>query len=335
MDPQLARRHVQDAMAESYMSTSPYAYCGNDPINKFDVMGLYEYDNMIPDYHGWSNRRGGRLHRMVEGESFSGNGGTGFSGGYSYSWGKGQYVDPGGNQVSSQTAIGSVSRYFGSSNNGNSRVQSSNYKGTNIHGISLSQINTGDAIPIPISAIIGFCIGLFSGDNPVEKANQMYSNAMEINAGLLQGEWWEIASRLTLELPQTAVAYLLAQTVNFCGGVQSVSHYMGVTGVETTFGYATIGSYIFGMSGNNMNYNSDGFQHEYGHRVQSYFNPLYGLVGGMSLLSQGFNYGIHKYFWTEINANMLSKWHLGNSQSALKWSEQNPEYWFQRTAFKF
>ena len=41
LDPQLGRWHVVDAMAEKYMSTSPYAYVMNNPINAVDVMGLY------------------------------------------------------------------------------------------------------------------------------------------------------------------------------------------------------------------------------------------------------------------------------------------------------
>jgi RHS repeat-associated protein len=40
MDPQLGRWHVIDAMAESYMSHSPYAYTMNDPVNYTDLLGL-------------------------------------------------------------------------------------------------------------------------------------------------------------------------------------------------------------------------------------------------------------------------------------------------------
>ncbi|NOZ34254.1 MAG: hypothetical protein GXO80_03030 [Chlorobi bacterium] len=43
MDAQLGRWHVADAMAESYFSESPYSYAGNDPINKYDVLGLKYY----------------------------------------------------------------------------------------------------------------------------------------------------------------------------------------------------------------------------------------------------------------------------------------------------
>ena len=49
LDPQLGRWHVVDAMAESYMSVSPYAYTLNDPVNHTDLMGL------VPNttFHWW------------------------------------------------------------------------------------------------------------------------------------------------------------------------------------------------------------------------------------------------------------------------------------------
>ncbi len=40
MDPQLGRWHVVDALAENYISTSPYAYVKNDPVNYVDLLGL-------------------------------------------------------------------------------------------------------------------------------------------------------------------------------------------------------------------------------------------------------------------------------------------------------
>jgi len=62
MNPQLARWHVQDAMAESYMSTSPYAYCGNDPINRVDVLGLTWWDNLT----GWLGETTTELGNIIK-----------------------------------------------------------------------------------------------------------------------------------------------------------------------------------------------------------------------------------------------------------------------------
>ncbi len=39
-DPALARWHVTDAVSEKYMSSSPYAYVMNNPINAADFLGL-------------------------------------------------------------------------------------------------------------------------------------------------------------------------------------------------------------------------------------------------------------------------------------------------------
>jgi RHS repeat-associated protein len=49
MDPQLGRWHVADAMAESYMSHSPYAYTMNDPVNYTDLLGLKAMSQLAED----------------------------------------------------------------------------------------------------------------------------------------------------------------------------------------------------------------------------------------------------------------------------------------------
>ena len=57
LDPQLGRWHVIDALAENYMSHSPYAYVMNNPINYYDVMGLYSAMNALRDL--WNSPNGG------------------------------------------------------------------------------------------------------------------------------------------------------------------------------------------------------------------------------------------------------------------------------------
>lgn len=52
MDVQLGRWHVVDAIAEKYLSTSPYAYVENNPINRVDVMGLWDDDDYGDDGYG-------------------------------------------------------------------------------------------------------------------------------------------------------------------------------------------------------------------------------------------------------------------------------------------
>jgi RHS repeat-associated protein len=49
MDPVLGRWFCVDAMAESYMSSSPYAYCENNPVNRIDILGLWGEDDGYGD----------------------------------------------------------------------------------------------------------------------------------------------------------------------------------------------------------------------------------------------------------------------------------------------
>jgi RHS repeat-associated protein len=63
LDPQLCRWHVADAMAESYLSTSPYAYVTNNPVSFKDYMGLkierpWEEDNWSEQYYGYHSALG-------------------------------------------------------------------------------------------------------------------------------------------------------------------------------------------------------------------------------------------------------------------------------------
>ena len=55
MDPQLVRWHVVDALAEKYISTSPYAYVKNDPINHIDLLDLSRlaFDKHNSGGEGW------------------------------------------------------------------------------------------------------------------------------------------------------------------------------------------------------------------------------------------------------------------------------------------
>jgi RHS repeat-associated protein len=63
LDPVLGRWFCVDRMAERYLSSSPYAYCENNPVNKIDVLGLWgeddgygdEYDERDMEYHEKSN----------------------------------------------------------------------------------------------------------------------------------------------------------------------------------------------------------------------------------------------------------------------------------------
>jgi RHS repeat-associated protein len=78
LDPQICRWHVVDAMAEKYLSTSPYAYVENNPISFTDYMGLTKQWQNPDDHSFWDgvifDHYLTRLNRM-----FSGGRGRGFN----------------------------------------------------------------------------------------------------------------------------------------------------------------------------------------------------------------------------------------------------------------
>ena len=53
MTPDAGRFTTIDPMAEKYYNTSPYAYCGNNPINAIDPDGMDWYKNNETSYYTW------------------------------------------------------------------------------------------------------------------------------------------------------------------------------------------------------------------------------------------------------------------------------------------
>ena len=56
-DAALGRFTTVDPMAEEYYSLSPYAYCGNSPVNKIDPNGMDWYQNNETKYYTWYEER--------------------------------------------------------------------------------------------------------------------------------------------------------------------------------------------------------------------------------------------------------------------------------------
>ena len=52
-DAMLGRWFVVDPLAEKYCSSSPFAYCGNNPINRIDLFGMDWYQNNETKYYVW------------------------------------------------------------------------------------------------------------------------------------------------------------------------------------------------------------------------------------------------------------------------------------------
>ncbi|MEG1523371.1 MAG: RHS repeat-associated core domain-containing protein, partial [Bacteroidales bacterium] len=117
-----------DPLAEKYYSISPYAYCGNNPVNKIDPDGRREWP-VNPTYNGYGRRHennfgasrpNGRTHKGVD-INHTGGGNTDkgapivatHDGTVTrvVSIGSGD-TDGGGNRVQITTSDGSVSTYY-------------------------------------------------------------------------------------------------------------------------------------------------------------------------------------------------------------------------------
>ncbi len=130
------------------------------------------------------------------------------------------------------------------------------------------------------------------GFNAWSNSDNWHNTAMawKIDLGLFQGNFWQVISRFTWELPQTLVGYMANGAYATGGGVKNVGYYGGATVVETyaeKWGAMTLGSYIMGQRGIEANPNNWLFQHEYGHYLQSqasgpFYLQRYGIPSALS-----------------------------------------------------
>ncbi len=72
-DPVLQRFHTMDPMVEEYYSVSPYAYCGNNPVNRIDPDGKdwYEDENGNAFWQEGDDETVTRTHTGENGESIT------------------------------------------------------------------------------------------------------------------------------------------------------------------------------------------------------------------------------------------------------------------------
>ena len=160
--------------------------------------------------------------------------------------------------------------------------------------------------------LVGFWRGVFTWQNPFKTSWETGVNQFKIWGGLFaadtkQSGWgWQIVSRFTWELPQTALGFGFTQISNLAGQVDKVAYYAGATVSSGNFWgndqAVTMGSFITGSRDLAADPNNSLFQHEYGHVLQSremgwaYFPR----VGVPSLFSDA---STHKYQHFEQDAN--------------------------------
>ena len=185
-----------------------------------------------------------------------------------------------------------------------------------------------------LSYLSGFVKGLVKGKNPFVSGWKSMANEAKIYGGLYTsdkhkgffGQLWEIASRVTWQLPQTLAGLGYSYTRNIAGKVDRVDYLGGATFLTNEnskkHNGITLGNYI------NMNIkesvntdfttyvtqNDPMYMHEYGHYIDSQkfgFSYLL-IIGVLSVFSagsasqvQGEPTGVttHDFRWYERRAN--------------------------------
>lgn len=167
------------------------------------------------------------------------------------------------------------------------------------------------------SFVFGFFRGLFKGENPFKSGVQAAKNDIRIWGGLFQGNFGDIISRLTWQLPQTLAGFTTAQVNNLFWTVESVNYYDGATVLKNRtsgWGAFTMSSYIIGDNSIEADPDNALFQHEYGHYLQSKASgPIYLFKYAIpSLWSAAKNEKSgwdHKYYAVEQDANIRALKH--------------------------
>lgn len=144
----------------------------------------------------------------------------------------------------------------------------------------------------------------FDPSAPWSKTNK----AWRIDKGLFKGNFGQIVSRFTWELPQTLAGYTASQVYNLFEGIKSVSYHGGATAVEScsgSWGAFALGSYITGENGLSADPDNWLFQHEYGHYLQSQTSGLFYLHRyAIPSLFSAANSSLHNYHAVEQDANI-------------------------------
>lgn len=198
--------------------------------------------------------------------------------------------------------------------------------------------------------IIGFLRGFFSVRShrwreAVAVGIRLSANALGIWRGLivtdesksLLGQVWEVLSRLTWQLPQTLLGFLISHLANlmeglgFHGrGISHISYSHGATAVAhkgRCWGAVALGCYINGDCRLNAVPHNWLFQHEYGHYLQSqaaglFFLQRYGIPSALNCLGRK----PHDLHPVEQDANIRAIVYFSNlSEPRFEWNfYQNP-----------
>lgn len=169
-------------------------------------------------------------------------------------------------------------------------------------GNPVAKMDPQGDIAVIDDVLVGAAHAVLNGENVLTSIGKQFENSAKIYGGLFAsnpnkgffGRLWEVTSRLTYQLPQTATGFLYASVGNWVHDVNieyadgaTVIH-GGVWGTGSTAGMAT-GSYISLLpisedpeSNVGIGKGSYTFMHEYGHYIQSqkwglFYIPVIGI----------------------------------------------------------
>jgi hypothetical protein len=173
--------------------------------------------------------------------------------------------------------------------------------------------------------IIGAAKGAFSDEGMWDSAVRHVDNSLEIWGGLLEGDFLQVLSRFTWELPQSSLGFFASHTANMIFHTEKVKGFDGSTVLKqkSSFGAITLGNYIIGDNSISARVGNELFMHEYGHYIQSQNNGIFILlqVGIPSIISATFM-SDHRNSMPETSANYHAKKYFKENYNFQHWNNR-------------
>jgi len=156
----------------------------------------------------------------------------------------------------------------------------------------------------------------------INNSNRLYEGLFAADTRK-EGWGWQIVSRLTWQLPQTAIGLGYTNFSNIAYDGKQVEFVHGATVLsvrgDITFTYAiTFGSYI---TGEDIFNDPATLRHEYGHYLQSQSS------GPLFLLKYGIPSAINNDGWYEADATARGNAYFNGTYKASDFSRTNPSWW--------